>query len=266
MAEILQLSGNVVPQGIEGVISADSITQTDKLKLVLLGLPGSGKSWLLATARKPILVYDFDDRAASIAGKPGVFIKTLRERDPLIPSAWQQLEQDIGVLEYAKSKGTLQIKTVGIDSLSFALNAAQNQLMKDTTNLSRKIRVNGHDYLIPQGFDSWTVAQKMFLGIFNRLFEIGVDVIACAHIKRQKDARSTKDDPVFTGKYTIEPQNMEVLLPTFNERWMMKDNFRVQLKPDYEFNAVTALAVDEIEEPNIEKILQKHATRVAGKR
>jgi hypothetical protein len=252
--------GNVIPDLITGVVKASDIVDLDRLKLIVLSEPGGGKSWLVCTGRKPILVYDFDDRSESINGKPGVYIKTITDRDQKQPEAWMKLEQDVGSLEYAKSKGELRIKTVGLDSLTFLIKAAHNQLMKDNQKLCRAIKVNGKEYLITQEFDAITTTQKMIEGILNRLFELKIDVICTAHIRREKSAEYTVKNPVFTDKYTIDPQNMKYILPMFNERWFLKDQFKVLVKPDYEFNAVSALRLKEdIQEPNIEEILRKHA-------
>lgn len=262
-----KLAISIIPQGINGVESASSITQVDNLKTVILGEPGSGKSWCTCTGRQPIYVADFDDRKLSIAGKSGVFVKSYVDRDPKIPHAWSDFESDIGSLEYAKSKGQLQFKTIAIASLTYMLKAAQYQLMKDNSNLTRTLKVNGKEYIITQGWDAINIAQRMIEGILHRLFELRVDIIVEAHIRREKDAASTEKNPLFTDKYTIEPQNLKMLLPMFNERWLMANeygNYVLKMKPATDFNAVTALHVDAEELPNITDILAKHAANVAA--
>lgn len=258
----------LIPPGLNGVEEATSLTQVDQLKVILLGEPGSGKSWLSCTGRQPIYVADFDDRKLSIAGKPGVFIKSYIDRDPSIPHAWSDFESDIGTLEYAQQKGTLQFKTIVMASLTYALKYVQYQLMKDNSGLSRTIKVNGKPYNITQGWDSVNVAQRMLDGMLNRLFELKLDVIIEAHIRREKDPASTEKNPLFTDKYTIEPQFLKMLLPTFNERWLVtNDNgFQVKMKPAYDFNATTALLVDDVEPANITQILAKHAANVAARK
>lgn len=261
------LALNIIPQGLNGVESASSITQMDNLKLMTLSEPGAGKTWLTCTGRQPIYVCDFDDRKQSIAGKPGVFIKQYVDRDPSMPQGWSAFESDIGTLEYAKTKGELAFKTIAISSLTYALRTAQNQLMKDQNQLQRKLKIGSTTYLIPAGWDAVTGAQKMIEGMLNRLFELRVDVIVEAHIRREKDASSTAERPVYTDKYTIEPQNLKMLLPMFNERWLVKNEYgiyTVQMKPSKDFNAVTALHVDAEEPANITDILAKHAANVAA--
>lgn len=255
---------DLLPEGITGVVEATSITQVDRLHLVGLGEPGSGKSWLATTGRKPIFVFDNDNRRESIAGKEGVLIKTTYDRDIDTPTAWSQMEADTGAFEYAKQRGQLKIKTIVGDSLTFMLKHAHNQLMKDNDKLCRTIRVNGKAYNIPQGWDSVNVAQRMLEGLINRWFELDIDVILTAHIRREKGADSTEDNPTFTGKWTIEPQNLKMLLPKFNERWFMLDDFYVQTKPAYEYNATTALNIGDKELANIEQILLKHQASAKG--
>ncbi len=262
-----KLAMSIIPQGINGVESASSITQVDNLKLIELAEPGSGKSWLTCTGRQPIYVADFDDRKQSIAGKPGVFIKSYVDRDPKNPVGWSAFESDVGSFEYAKSKGQLQFKTIAMASLTYALRCAQNQLMKDQSQLMRKLKIGSTEYIIPQGWDAITGAQKMIEGILNRLFELKIDIIVEAHIRREKDPSSTAEKAVYTDKYTIEPQNLKMLLPMFNERWLVKNeygNYTVQMKPSKDFNAVTALHVGEEEPANITDILAKHAANVAA--
>jgi hypothetical protein len=260
-------TAELIPAGLSGVESAADITQVDNLKLIELGEPGVGKSWLTCTGRQPIYVCDFDDRKLSIAGKPGVFIKQYVDRDPLMPHSWSDFESDIGTFEYAKSKGELQFKTIAIASLTYALKAAQSQLMKDNSGLCRTIKVGSIKYIITQGWDAVTVAQKMVEGILNRLFELKIDIIVEAHIRREKDPSSTPEKSVFTDKFTIEPQNLKMLLPMFNERWLVTNDYgdyKVITKPNSVFNAVTALHIDGEETCNITDILAKHATNVAA--
>src|SRR5882757_8650131 len=80
-------------------ISADSITHVDRMKVAICGDPKTGKSNVVArTARKPLLVYDFDDRAESIAGTKDTIIKTLVDLQDDNPIAWAAFESDLGTL------------------------------------------------------------------------------------------------------------------------------------------------------------------------
>jgi hypothetical protein len=251
-------------QHFKGAINIENKTNVDRIKAILLGPPGSGKSWLLTTARKPVYIADSDDRIESIAGKPGIFVKKYIDKDPNQPQGWAELDSDIGTMEYLKEKNELKIKSFGLDTLNGFYGIAQNQMIAESgaSSMFRKMRIGTKEYRIPQGWDSINYTKRMLDGLLNRLFALDIDVYCTAHIRRQKAADSTEDNPKFTGKWTVEPQNIEFLISKFNERWMMKEEFKVQTKPDWEFNAITALNIDALEEPNIEKMLEKHNSRL----
>lgn len=260
-----------LPTTIGNIKSASSITSIDKLKLIILGEPGVGKDWLAATGRKPILTYDFDDRAASIAGKSEVYIKTLFDADPNQPSAWQTFETDVASIGYEIGKGTFPFKQITISSLQFLLKAAQNQLMKDQAGLSRTIKIGNKSYRITSGWDAINGSQKMIEGILNNLFELPVDVVVTSHVTLEKAKDWTLDNPKFTGKYTIDPNFMKLLLPMFNERWLLMNDYgkwEVLMKPDSQFNAVTALHIGETNtmEADIQKILAVHTENIKNGR
>jgi hypothetical protein len=242
-----------------------TITNIDRIKCVIAGPFGSGKSRLLSTARKPVLIYDLEDRRESVAGIPDVFVRTLVDRDVMQPTAWNDLESDIGSLEYLKSQGKLEIKSIGIDTLKAAHAIGTNEMMNTQGNnsLRREKRIGLKTYRISQGWDSVNYVQRMLDGLFNRLFALDIDIYCTTHIRKQKAADSTEDNPKFTGKWTVDPQQIEFLVSKFNERWMMKDNFKVQVKQDWEYNAITALDIDDMMDANIEAMLKMHSSRLS---
>ena len=254
---------------LQGYTMARDITRVDRLKVAVCGDKKSGKSCLVArTARKPLLVYDFDDRRESIAGIENVIVKTLIDMQSSMPSAWGKFETDIGMLEYLKSQGKLPFRSIALDSISFLRQYAENQMMKDTNANLRKNVIGLQTYLIAQGWDSINYTRKMISEAFRRLFTLDVDVYAIFHTKNEKDySKSTKDNTVYTGKLTVEPQNLNELLSIFNEVWRAyideNNNFKLQLKPDYYFTASTALNNQEaVEDQDIQKMLDKHNSKV----
>lgn len=250
---------------LDGIVKSESITNVDRLKCAILGEPGSGKSRLVTTARKPVLVYDFDDRRESIAGFPEVDIKTLVDQDAKTCSAWGTLESDIGMLEYMKGKKELTYRSVCLDSMTFLYTYAQYQMMKDASELKRSRKIGITEYFIAQGWDSINYVQRMFEGVLRRLFALDIDIYCIFHVRKEKAADSTEKEPKYTGKYTCQPQNLKMLLPMFNERWMMKDNYQVQVHQDYEFDATTALkGLNETEAPNILAMLEKHNAAISA--
>lgn len=240
-----------------------SITATplDQLKLAIIGPPGGGKSRLAATCRKPSFHYDFDGRAGSIAGIEGVYIKTLQDTNPIVPDAFSKYIRDIGQLEYIAKQGKeLPVKTVVLDSITYMCAAAMAQSMSDTKGATT-LTVSGQKFRIPRGFENYDGEYNLIVNSIIRLFYLGVDVIACFHERAEEAPDSTQENPRFTGKITVHPPRMNKLLPLFNEQWRVRPEgsvYKVQTKPDYEFIGKTCLSVDQVEEPNIEKMIEKH--------
>lgn len=249
--------------GIEHLTQANSITNTDRLKVAICGEKKSGKSNIIAkTARKPLLHYDFDDRPESIAGAKDTIIKTLVDTDSTLPKAWAELESDLGSLEYAKGKNPLPFKSIALDSATYLRQIAENQMMKDTS-MMRKSRIGAKTYQIAQGWDAINYVHRMLYELLRRFFALDVDVYVVFHTRQEKDkVNSTSTETKYTDKLTVDPQNLEVLLSMFNETWRTYINidgqFRLQVRQDWRFNAATALKVGADTEQDIQKLLVEH--------
>src|SRR6266567_670893 len=129
--------------GITGVIPATSIQETKRLKAAIIGPPKNGKSWFAATAPGKKLVYDFDDRAISLAGKPDTVVKTLRDSltNPTVVAA---LEADISNLKYRRAQGKPIPDTFIFDTVSNLItNGIVNAYLKENPKDGRQIRLGG---------------------------------------------------------------------------------------------------------------------------
>lgn len=248
-----------------GMRSASSITNVDRLKVAICGEPKTGKSYVIAkTARKPLMHYDFDDRAESIAGLPDTIIKTLVDISDTEPRAWAALEADATTMEYVASKGQLPFKSVALDSMTFLRKYAEHQMLKDVSGITRnKFKIGVVDYLLPKDWDAVTSVQKMLETMLSRFFSMGIDVYVTFHTRPEKDqSKSTKTDFVYKDSLTVEPPNLKMLLPKFNDQWRTVfegGKYMIQLKPDWRFNASTVLkGVNDLEEADIQKMLEKH--------
>ena len=255
-------------QQLGGVVDSEQITNVDRMKVAICGDPKTGKSNLVArTARKPLMVYDFDDRKESIANIKDVYIKTLVDKNDETPTAWMGLESDLGTLEYAKEQDKLPFKSIMLDSITFLRKYAEHQLIKDSSGISvSKFKIGTVRYFVPKDWDAVTGVQKMLEGVLTRLFALNIDVYATFHTRNEKDnLRSTKTEAVYKEKLTVDPPNIKMLLPKFNDQWRTYvDNgvYRVQLKPDYQFDASTVLKnLGDSEEADIQKMLEKHNGR-----
>lgn len=253
-------------QQLQGCHKSEDITHIDRLKVAVCGDTGTGKSCLIArTARKPLLHYDFDDRRESIAGIDDVVIKTLVDKNDETPTAWNTLESDIGTLEYLRDKNELPFKSIALDSCTFLRKYAEHQFMKDCTTSSRnKFKIGVTTYIIPKDWDAVTGVQKMLDGILNRVFALNVDTYMTFHTRNEKDnVKSTKLDTVYKDNLTVDPPNIKVLLPKFNDKWRTFVDtdgiFKVQIHADWKFAAASVLKnVEDVEEADIGKMLEKH--------
>jgi hypothetical protein len=246
------------------VVDSASITHVDRMKVAICGEPKTGKSNVVArTARKPLLVYDFDDRAESIAEHKDVMIKTLVDTTDTNPVAWGAFESDLGTLLYAKEQNKQPFKSIMLDSITFLRKYAEHQFLKDSNATKSKYKIGVVDYLIPKDWDAVTGVQKMLEGALSKLFSLGIDVYATFHTRNEKDQlRSTKENAVYKDTLTVDPPNLKMLLPKFNDQWrtyVEDGKYMVQLKPDYQFNAATVLKnVNDTEIADIQELLRKH--------
>lgn len=249
-------------------IETVDITNLDRIHAAVCGEPKTGKSSIIArTARKPLLVLDGDDRRESIAGLEDVYVKTLIDTEHTNPIAWNELEKIIANLTYAKTQNKLDIKSISIDSMTYWRKYAEHQFLNDSTGSSRAIfKVGQLKYLIPKDWDVVSGVQAMLETLFIRLFALDIDVYATFHTRPEKDqAKSTKTDFVYKDNLTVEPPNLKMILPKFNDVWrtFVEDGeYKVQLKPDYVFNASTVLKnVENVEKADIQELIKKHNSK-----
>lgn len=252
-------------QSTSKTISADDIKQVDRLKVAICGDPKTGKSKIIAeTARKPLIVYDFDDRKESIAGAKDTTIKTLFDKDDTDPKAWAIFESDVSTLTYIKSKNELPFKSIALDSMTFLRKYAEHQFLKDATGITKAVlRVGTTQYLIPKDWDAVTGVQHMLENILSKIFSLDIDVFVTFHTRLDKDQqKSTPNNTVYKNLLTIEPPNLKMLLPKFNDTWrtyISDEKYMLQLKPNWQFEAATVLKnVGREEEQDIQMLLEKH--------
>lgn len=258
--------------GIAGAIPASSIQESKKLKAAIIGPPKNGKSWFAATAPGKKLVYDFDDRARSLAGKPDTVVKTLR--DTLTnPSVVSALESDLSNLKYRKAQGKPIPDTFIFDTVSNLIsNGIVNAYLKENPKDGRQIKLGGtNPQQIGISFDRINVTMRFLDYLLTEYSALG-NVIFVFHERDEKDkAESTKDATKYTGLVTVEPQFAANILTLFNDvfRILVKGSgvpnslplYQVYCRANNEVTASTTLLVDAIEPPNLMDMIRKHEQR-----
>lgn len=254
--------------GILGIKKASDIEASDRLKAAILGKPKSGKSWFAATAPSPILIYDFDDRAESLAGKGGgVFIKTLIDVQGK-PTVVKAIEQDLSLLQYKKAKGEPIPTSFVFDTVTNLLPYIKHEYLANNPKDGRALRVGGNLVQIGMSYDWINVALRFLDYIITEYSALG-NVILVFHEKDEKDqAESTPQQIKYSGMITINPQFIAPILSKFNEVFRISVKvdktqtlYSVECKPTDEVLASTTLLLDATEPPDLMKMVAKHKMR-----
>jgi len=248
--------------GLSGVLS-ESLRQEDRLKIALVGEPKVGKSWLAATAPKPIRIFDFDDRAESLAGKEGLLIA----RKPTM----QQVETDLSITKARKIKNQPIPATWVFDSVTYMQREMESEIFRQAPDLARKIKVGPSN--IMQIRNSWDVingVQRYLEYLIAEFAPLG-NIVFVFHEKSEKDyTKSTAKETVYTGESTVDPQFLAKSLSLFNEVWRVKldhrNQYEVQVKPQWDFKASTTMLLSENEKPDILKMIEKHHENMKEKK
>jgi hypothetical protein len=255
-----------------GLISTAQIASEAWLKIAIIGEPKTGKSWMATTAPGPILIYDFDGRAASLRGKPNVMVKTVQDKSQESPSAMAEVETDLNTFKYRKKNGKLIPTTFVFDSVSYMKKAMENELMKQMgKDYYRVIKLSPLSNLrVPQGWDVIN-GVKGYLEYLVAEFGALGNIICVFHVRDEKDRdKSTKTEAAYTGKLTVDPQYLAGVLSVFNEVYYISvdsgGRYTVTVKPNYECRASTTLLLDDKETPDIQAIIAKHQQRLATKK
>lgn len=255
-------------KNITGLVSADTIVPAERLKIAIVGKPKTGKSWMAATAPKPIMYYDFDGRAESIAGRTGIKVKTLIDLDSQKPQAVMAIESDLAAFQYAKLEGRPVPATFVFDSITYFKKCMENELIKQESSFGRKIRLGLSKQLqVAAGWDVINGVRGYLEYIINSFSQLG-NVIFVFHQRDEKDRdKSTKTETAYTGRQTVDPQYLETVLALFNEVYFIdidyNNNYVVQVKANAQAGASTTLRLDANEKPDIAAMIEKHKQRLA---
>lgn len=249
-------------EGISGAMSSLDISQIGRFKIAIVGRVKSGKSWLACTMPGRKFVFDFDNRKESIAGKPDVEVKTYQDVIQSLPKALAELEKDVKMFEYLKKSGKQIPEVFILDSMTWFVKAAENDLMKSMSRLTRTISLQGRTIVVPAGWDVTTAIRNIAEDCISRLADMG-HIICTFHEEPEKDkTKSTPEEPVYTGVYAVHPFYLRTLLSTFNETWrleVLRGDYILTCKPTSEFGASTTLKIDKTEkEADISKLIAKH--------
>lgn len=256
-----------MPYEIPNAVNGQDITPTDHMKIALVGEPKIGKSWLAATAPEPWF-FDFDDRLNSLHGKP-ISGKTYFDYKQTNPTAWLTFEQDLSMFEYHNSQKKPIPKTFVLDSGQNMCQACENYIHMVNPSMRKELKVGASVFYASNSWDTYNLEHPMLQDAISRLYQLG-NVILTLHEAPEEAPESTAKNPIFTGRLTVYPVRCRKLLPIFNDQWrLISDNGIRRVITDisdYKFTASTTLLLDSKEEPDIQKMIAKHQSRLGQKK
>lgn len=272
--------------------SMETESSTGRLHVAVIGPEKNGKSVLISTNPGTTFVLDFDQRAEALAGKKGVYAATLRDPGGIkMPTAAEEvmdvmsgLESSLDLFDLKDKKGVRIFPNVPkgtiITSLAFDSVSSFAKMMMDyetynNADLCRKIKIGpGLEIRVAKNYDAWNAEMQGVSSAVMRAFALPINVFCVFHEIPEEALDSTDEKPKYTGKVSIYPVRYKSLLKYFNEVWRVRltpiaspsgQRYlpRVYPLPDYTMDAATTMLLDQVEEPDIAKMIQKHQTRVS---
>lgn len=250
-------------QGIGGV-SSETLSPSGRLKIAIVGKPKAGKSTFAATARTPMLYYDWDDRPESLAGKQGLLVKS---RCTML-----DVETDLSILKANKKMAKPLPATIVHDSITFMNKAMEDEIFRQggKDGFYKEIKVGNSTIVkVRKGWDTINGIQRYINYLISEYTSLGMDLIFVFHEKNEKDyAESTAERTEYTGGLTTDPQYLSTCLSLFNEVYHIKvtptGQYLVECRPNLYGNWNTTLLLDKEEPPHIMQMIQKHETKRAA--
>lgn len=255
--------------------------QFERMKIALVGAPKVGKDWLANTAPGEIFNFDFDDRLDSLAKHPNranITGKTYYDSNPMNPISWVQFEADVAEFQEMSAKGEKTPDWFVLSSMQFVSDMCQNYILYNNPGMRTEIyesRLKGQKAgegagkvisYSPFGWEPYNTVIECVMNNINALHSIG-HLICVFHETAEKDKMaSTPKNPVYTGKLSVYPANLQKLLPLFNDmlRVKVENNKRVVVTDcsDYQFDGATSMLLDSTEDADLTKMLEKHKQRL----
>jgi hypothetical protein len=266
-------------------------SSTGRLRVAIIGPEKNGKSVLTSTIPGITLSLDFDGRAEALAGKKGIYAITFRDPGGIkMPTSAEEvmdiltgLEASLDLSELKDkrgnrvfpnvAKGTI-INSIAFDSISSFAIMVMDYETYNNADLCRKIKIGpGLEIRVARGYDSWNAEYQAVSSAIMRAFALPINVFCIFHEEPEEALDSTDEKPKYTGRVAVFPKRYKRILKYFNEVWRIKltpiasptgQRYypRVYPLPDYTMDSATTMLLDQVEEPDISKMISKHQSRI----
>lgn len=248
-----QLSSGTL--GFSGERSED-LSLEDFMKIGIVGEIHAGKSWFAATAPSPVYIFDFDNRAKSLVGKPGLIVQRR--------ATYQQVESVLSLAKANAKQGKPNPKTWVFDSVYYMTQAMEDEVFKQMPTSYRVLKLGNTQMKVRNGWDAINAIQRGVSYIISEFSALG-NVILVYHERDEKDpTTSTPERIAFTGKITVDPQYLSKSLSLLDDVFRIQVDYKnhrtIKHTVDQEFNSTTSLLLDPRKEypPDFQVILAEH--------
>jgi len=222
---------------------------------IIAGDMGTGKTSLLSTARKPVLVHSFDPGGTKVLRgeiEKGTVIADTRfeDEDPKKPTAFRLWEREFEDLR--KNDVFSQVGTFAIDSITTFADACMNEILKSS----------GRAGAVPYQQDY--LRQINVLRDYMKIFTtLPCDVIVTAHLEAEKDELigKVKMNMIITGKLKVKiPLLFDEIYVTITKQTSKGVEYYLLTRNDGYYTARTRIGkgvFEMLEKPDIKYLLEK---------
>lgn len=208
------------------------LVKEDKLKALIFGDAGAGKTTFSVSLPGPVLVLDFDKKITSAANywadkKPEIIENTEVKQFPM-----NKVNQDpylkfraiMDECDKQVAEGKFKYNTVVLDSLTIYSEALMNHVIKTNPGIKRAIKdvASLQDYL---------VAANLFKQDMGRFLDLPANCIAIGHVKRiqNEETMEVKNQVLLSGSLANYAPKV------FREVWYASSSVEKDGKPIHKF-------------------------------
>lgn len=266
---------------------------TDLLHVALIGPENNGKSVLATTAPGNKLFLDFDQKRTAIAGRAGTYAITFKDPQwPKMPEAAEEvldimtgLEKSLDLSNLCDKKGAkifpeakegTRVDNLIFDSMSSFGKIIMSYELYNNADLRRELKIGPNMAVhVPKNFDAWNAEMGGVEKVVMRAFALPINIFCIFHERAEEANDSTVEKPKFTGRVTVFPvRYKDLLIKYFTDIWRVRLTPvpgqtgvvylpRVYVLPDFALDSGTSMKLDAVEEPDIQKMILKHKSRVS---
>jgi hypothetical protein len=229
--------------------------QQKSFNLLLLGEAGTGKTYLLRTARKPIYIFSFDPGGPVCIEdeieKGEIYVDNKYEKEDVMnPTAYVDFKRRLNV--FLKSGISRNFGTVVLDSSTFFADAVMNKILFDDKRAGEE----------PKWGSDYNKHKVMIRNTLKDFLRLEADCIVTGHLKLIQDDRRV------IYRYATTGEGVREIPAMFGEIWIMspletKDGmkYRILTQSEGTYSCRSRLSkggiLKKYEDANLKKILKK---------